>query len=349
MPKVTSLSAPASNKENIAPTARSRKAKQAYDEEAEIDERVDQSSAPKRPKSNTGASSNGQTYSTSSNINAVAESSNARLASSSSDSASVKRVKVVEQGQSYNSDQRKSKRELILEEKLVLLTNERDQVQSQFDDLREVRQTAPEKRLSEWKKLAEQRDRQAEEYITRLKEQIDSLQTKGNGMSSDSVLTSDERKHWAVRENDAEEEVTRSTKVTSASSKDKNSTNGLGVSDERAVRKLYEDLTGLIVSKVELLQGREGHPYRAFHAIFGSSGYYSLEMRLEESESVESSRPRQDLIYVPALDSDRDAEILDSGRLPVYLKESLRFERSTAVRFMNTLHKKLDRQVRRGN
>lgn len=78
-----------------------------------------------------------------------------------------------------------------------------------------------------------------------------------------------------------------------------------------------------------------------------------LEMKLEESESEVSSsatsRTRQDLIYVPALDPDRDAEILTSGHLPSYLKESLRFERSTAVRFMNTLHKKLDRQTKRGN
>jgi hypothetical protein len=70
-------------------------------------------------------------------------------------------------------------------------------------------------------------------------------------------------------------------------------------------------------------------------------------MKLEESESGEASRGRQDLIYVPALDSDRDAEVLDSGHLPSYLKQSLRFERSTAVRFMNTLHKKLDRQSKR--
>jgi hypothetical protein len=76
-----------------------------------------------------------------------------------------------------------------------------------------------------------------------------------------------------------------------------------------------------------------------------------LEMKLEESESdmpsSEKSGLRQDLIYIPALDSDRDAEILKSGRLPSYLKESLRFERSTAARFMNTLHKKLDRQAKR--
>jgi len=76
-------------------------------------------------------------------------------------------------------------------------------------------------------------------------------------------------------------------------------------------------------------------------------------MKLEESESDvtsrENSRVRQDLLYVPALDLDRDAEILNSGHLPSYLKESLRFERSTAVRFMNTLHKKLDRQIKRVN
>lgn len=76
-------------------------------------------------------------------------------------------------------------------------------------------------------------------------------------------------------------------------------------------------------------------------------------MKLDESESnvpsSDGTHPRQDLVYTPALDPDRDAEILASGRLPSWLKESLRIERPTGVRFMNTLHKKLDRQSKRAN
>lgn len=74
-------------------------------------------------------------------------------------------------------------------------------------------------------------------------------------------------------------------------------------------------------------------------------------MKLEESESTfstsEAHQTREDLVYVPAMNPDRDAEIIASGKLPAYLTESLRFERSSAVRFMSTLHKRLDKSVKK--
>lgn len=59
------------------------------------------------------------------------------------------------------------------------------------------------------------------------------------------------------------------------------------------------------------------------------------------------ARQREDLVYTPNFDVDRDAELLRSGRLPAYLKESIRFERTTAVKFLNTLHKRLDRHAKK--
>lgn len=74
-------------------------------------------------------------------------------------------------------------------------------------------------------------------------------------------------------------------------------------------------------------------------------------MKLEESESTlpstDTHHTREDLVYVPAMNPDRDAEIIASGKLPAYLTESLRFERSSAVRFMSTLHKRLDKSAKK--
>jgi hypothetical protein len=70
-------------------------------------------------------------------------------------------------------------------------------------------------------------------------------------------------------------------------------------------------------------------------------------MKFEESESNLNNNGRQstreDLVYIPTMDADRDADIIASARLPSYLMEPLRFERSTAVRFLDVLHKRLDK------
>lgn len=85
------------------------------------------------------------------------------------------------------------------------------------------------------------------------------------------------------------------------------------------------------------------------------SCHADLEIKLEESTSdlpsivpgSTSGGLREDLVYSPNLDADRDAELLQSGRLPEFLKGSIRFERATAVKFLSTLHKKLDRFSKR--
>jgi hypothetical protein len=145
--------------------------------------------------------------------------------------------------------------------------------------MREVRLTEPEKRLLEWKKLAEQRDRHAEEYIAKLKEQISSAPSRGKAMSSSSSsrdsFVRDGQESWAVREKKLEDEVDRLTQELVISSKNKNGTGSFGYGDEGAIRKLYEDLTGLVISKVEMLQDKEKSNARSYHAIFGSTGYYS--------------------------------------------------------------------------
>lgn len=157
-------------------------------------------------------------------------------------------------------------------------------MQSQFDDLREARQTEPERILFEWKKLADQRDRQADEYITKLKSQIKSLETKKDPLSSssDGALFRGHRdgnnEDRTTKEKKLKEEVARLTHELSTSSmalKNRIGSGSMGHSDEKAVRRLYEDLTGLVVNKVELVQDKEKSNFRSYHAIFASAGYYS--------------------------------------------------------------------------
>jgi hypothetical protein len=155
-------------------------------------------------------------------------------------------------------------------------------VQNQFDDLREVRQTEPEKLLNEWKKLADQRDRQAEEYINKLKAQLKSSDSRKDLMSSSSdtglIRANNHQEDWLAKEKKLKEEIHRLTQELSTSSltlQGRTGLNSIGYSDEKAVRRLYEDLTGLVINKVETVQGKENNHFRSYHAIFASSGYYS--------------------------------------------------------------------------
>jgi hypothetical protein len=132
MPKLTSLSAPASNKENIAPTAsKSRRAKVSLEEENEVDDEIVQLNAPpKRAKGTTGASINKQTKSIGSRKEA-AGSSAPKVGSSSDDSHRAKRSRSIDQD-TPSSDERKSRRELVLEERLALVSQNNVEADERF-------------------------------------------------------------------------------------------------------------------------------------------------------------------------------------------------------------------------
>lgn len=154
-----------------------------------------------------------------------------------------------------------------------------------------MRQTEPERLLADWKKLANQRDMQAEEYIKKLKNQLQSAQSKRESTmssSSDGALfrhakdgvDDDNAISWPAREKKLTQELAKLKQELAASSLALKSRAGqgmtnIGLGDEKAIRRLYEDLTGLVINKVEPAIHREKDYFRSFHAIFASDGYYS--------------------------------------------------------------------------
>lgn len=261
-----------------------------------------------------------------------------------------------------------------LREKLLILTKERDEVQEQFDELRELRLTEPERTLSEWKKVSEKQKKYSEDYIKTLKKQVAALEKHTSSSSTVEASSSNDRRleqqlsqsqqrearlqeKLELLSKQLEQSSSRHTPTSRMAMQARVGSGALSGSDERAVRRLYEDLTGLVVNKVEQIDphAAQADGHRRFHAIFACAGYHDLEVKLEESLSdfptsvatQSSAGLREDLVYTPHFDVDRDAELLQSGRLPDYLKENIRFERTTAVKFLNTLHKRLDRHAKK--
>lgn len=115
--------------------------------------------------------------------------------------------------------------------------------------------------------------------------------------------------------------------------------------DEKAVRKLYEDLTGLVVTGVERIDAAQ--PFRRFKAIFAQEDYYSVLMDLEESSSKVTpsaggkAHMRDDIVYVPKIDDDRDSELLNSTMVPQEWLEALRFDRNMLFKWYEKTRKAL--------
>lgn len=68
-----------------------------------------------------------------------------------------------------------------------------------------------------------------------------------------------------------------------------------------------------------------------------------LQFSLEESRTEDGSpdRVREDLVYIPHIDDERDAALLASENMPDHFLEQIRFERSVANKFLAALHKSL--------
>ncbi|CBQ70389.1 conserved hypothetical protein [Sporisorium reilianum SRZ2] len=115
--------------------------------------------------------------------------------------------------------------------------------------------------------------------------------------------------------------------------------------DEKAVRKLYEDLTGLVVTGVERIDAHQ--PFRRFKAIFAQEDYYSVLMDLEESCSkiaagaTGRNQTRDDIVYVPKIDDDRDSELLKSELVPPEWLDALRFDRNMLFKWYDKTRKAL--------
>ncbi|EST06402.1 hypothetical protein PSEUBRA_004298 [Kalmanozyma brasiliensis GHG001] len=258
-----------------------------------------------------------------------------------------------------------SKREQMLEERLDRIRAERDEIQSQYDELRQLRTTAPEEALDEFKKTAEARYRHDKDLINSLKVKIEAAEKRASeaaggtvGDRSVSILDKSVRESVAPEMEEMEkqhrrelaeaikvqkrleEEVrsyklqleqevaqSKATRSINKPSETAASTSLAAMEDEKAVRKLYEDLTGLVITGVELIQPPS--TLRRFKAIFAQEDYYSVLMDLEESTSkiAGGNKTRDDIVYVPKVEEDRDGELLGSKTVPQAWLEALRFER----------------------
>lgn len=290
-----------------------------------------------------------------------------------------------------------SKREKMLEDDLDRIKNERDQIQGQYDELRQLRHTVPEHALEDFKRTAESRYRHDKDLISSLKSKVEAAEKRARESSgapdrSASILANSvrdsvqpdlpdfeemEKKHRreladAARAQRKLEDEVRTYKLqleqeiaqskallaaasngsstaaavsrTAKSAADTNARLSLPASEhETAVRKLYEDLTGIVITGVEEIhsdQSSKAAPakaYKRFKAVFAQEGYHSLSFSLEESHSVVQDDDvhrgkkhlRQDMVYVPTLDEDRDRALLDDDGVPKAWKESIRFVKTS--------------------
>lgn len=306
-----------------------------------------------------------------------------------------------------------SKREQMLEERLERVLSERDELQAQYDELRQLRNTAPEDALDEFKKVAEARYRHDKDLINSLKVKVEAAEKRakeaesgaGGSAGADrsiSILNASvresiqpetpdhrieemEKQHRkemaeAARQQKRLEEDVRTYKLqleqeiaqskallasanaAPASASSSTGINGVNtmhsepraafaslaaLEDEKAVRKLYEDLTGLVITGVERIDPAE--PFRRFKAIFAQEDYYSVLMDLEESSSKISSatggagksQMRADIVYVPKIDDDRDSELLNSKMVPQEWLDALRFDRNMLFKWYEKTRKAL--------
>lgn len=288
-----------------------------------------------------------------------------------------------------------SKREQLLQDQLQRIRSERDEIQSQYDELRQLRATAPEQALDEFKKTAEARYRHDKDLINSLKAKIDAAEKRAkeaqasglagadrsmsilNASVSESVqpddariqelqelhrkqmleaqtkiqrLEQDVQSYKLQLEQEIAQSQTHTKSVKATSETSAASTSLAAIEDEKAVRKLYEDLTGLVITGVEKIDPSE--PFRRFKAIFAQEDYYSVLMDLEESRSslattAGKKTTRDDIVYVPKIDDDRDSELLNSQLVPPEWLEALRFDRNMLFKWYEKTRKALITDVAR--
>lgn len=295
-----------------------------------------------------------------------------------------------------------SKREQMLEERVERIRTERGEIQAQYDELRQLRNTAPEQALDEFKKIAESRYRHDKDLINSLKVKLEALEKRvkeaeggaaAGGDRSMSILNASVRESVQPETPDhrieemekqhrkeladaqrmqkrleedvrtyklqLEQEIAQSKALLSAATTASTasapkssvetsaaSTSLAAMEDEKAVRKLYEDLTGLVITGVERIDPAES--FRRFKAIFAQEDYYSVLMDLEESSSKIAgagaggkSQMRDDIVYVPKIDDDRDSELLNSKMVPQEWLDALRFDRNMLFKWYEKTRKAL--------
>ncbi|CAO1638098.1 unnamed protein product [Parajaminaea phylloscopi] len=267
-----------------------------------------------------------------------------------------------------SSDAEWAERIKLLTARIDSLTSERDALRQSLDELTSLRHTTAESTLEKYKKASESRFKHSQDLVASLQSRLEVAEARAasgqhQGQSS-SPLTD------PAAGNAASEEVKKLKSRIEGLQKDKRKAEEhakqlvqelqsateapkrlrLSDADHAAVRRLYEDLTGIAISRIEVLAETSGmdEEHRSFQGVFAAAGHHDLQLTFEEStpECGPDGRPqkgkqRRDLIYVPHLDEERDRALFDTAKLPEYLCEELPFDRSNGVAFLTTLTKAL--------
>ncbi|KAE8215926.1 hypothetical protein CF327_g844 [Tilletia walkeri] len=200
------------------------------------------------------------------------------------------------------------------------------------------------------------RDEGTSEMAAELKKMRDSMAKREREWELERSSLNDQVRQLE-RENKAEREASKAA-LQKANNKHPTSTETAGSpvnEDADKIRTLYEDLTGLTIRSVETYDNRHG--YRRFRGVFANQGYHHLQLCLEESATevpstsdkssrkpTSAPRKRDELVYIPQIQDDRDAELLKAGTLPAFFLGQIRFDRGSGVKFLDKLHRGLERK-----
>ncbi|PWN27794.1 hypothetical protein BDZ90DRAFT_260280 [Jaminaea rosea] len=263
-----------------------------------------------------------------------------------------------------------------LQRTVARLTKERDALSRSLTDVQALRSTSAETALASYKRATDAKMKHSTELATSLKARLQSAERKAKKAGGGDMDEEDEAgleveddvveklREELEREKKARREAQDKTKrleqdlrtASSSSSAARGTAAPVGQgtlndADNRAVRRLYEDLTGIVISRVDILKGEDAddEERRKFTGVFTATGHHDLQLSLEESSSslpsatsdASSSTRREDLIFLPNLDPQRDAALVSSSTLPSYMRSDLRFDRGLSTKFLGSLVKGL--------
>ena len=242
--------------------------------------------------------------------------------------------------------------EKSIDERVQQAIQERDAIQAQFDRLKDLRMTQSEKTLVEWKKASETRHRHVLESLASWKNRAEHAEHRVKELERTTPRGSEAEPRATQLEQDVSNLTEQLARVQRALGDEQARRADLeeqmhaytANEDERAIRRMYEDLTGFMVRQVDPPHPEEAH--RRYHIVFTGADFYDFQFSLEESKLHVSSSDggqvvRDDFVYMAHINHARDAHLLASGHMPDHFLEQIRFERGAATKFLMALHRSL--------
>lgn len=257
----------------------------------------------------------------------------------------------VEEFETLLQDMR-SRYEKSIDERVQQAIQERDAIQAQFDRLKDLRMTQSEKTLVEWKKASETRHRHVLESLASWKNRAEHAEHRVKELERITPRDSGSDLRATQLDQDVSrltEQLARMQRALGDEQARRAELEGQihaysANKDERAIRRMYEDLTGFMVRQVDVPNPEETH--RRYDILFTGADFHDFQFSLEESKLLVSSHDdsqvvRDDFVYMPHIDQVRDAHLLASGHMPDHFLEQIRFERGAATKFLMALHRSL--------